>query len=241
MNEQMKIAMDAMALRRGKQQPEARLQESCVNWFRYQYPNELLFAIPNGGRRDAKEAAHMKRTGVLAGVPDLCLATPRNGYGGMYIELKAGKNTETEKQVEVRLKLTAAGYMCVVCRTFDEFHETVKAYMLGLVPKGPLVYFNPLTNKKKNEALIKRLFEQVEAIYGYTEMDIKGNNKVKPLVYIRMAVACILSESGMTNQAVGEVMNRSRAAIIYYNQQVSESPIYNKELNQIYEKLRISI
>lgn len=110
-------------------QPEARLQEVCVAWFRYAYKNHILFAIPNGGRRDAKEAAHMKRQGVLAGVPDMYLAAAKGGYAGMFIELKVGKNKETEKQVGVREKLERSGYRCVVCRSLDEFRSVVTEYM----------------------------------------------------------------------------------------------------------------
>ena len=34
---------------------------------------ELLHHIPNGGMRSKAEAVRFKRTGVKAGVPDLCL------------------------------------------------------------------------------------------------------------------------------------------------------------------------
>jgi len=33
----------------------------------------LIFHIPNGGKRNAREAARFKRMGVKAGVPDLFL------------------------------------------------------------------------------------------------------------------------------------------------------------------------
>lgn len=49
----------------------------------------MLYAVPNGGRRDKAEAAHLKRQGVRAGVPDLCLAVPKGKYHGLYIELSA--------------------------------------------------------------------------------------------------------------------------------------------------------
>lgn len=40
----------------------------------------MLYAVPNGGRRDKAEAAHLKMQGVKAGVPDLCLAVPKGKY-----------------------------------------------------------------------------------------------------------------------------------------------------------------
>ena len=51
----------------------------------------MLYAVPNGGRRDKAEAAHLKMQGVKAGVPDLCLAVPKGKYHGLYIELKVEK------------------------------------------------------------------------------------------------------------------------------------------------------
>ena len=54
---------------------EHRLQSACVRWFRYQFPAlaHSLFAVPNGGRRDAATGARLKDEGVLAGVSDLVL------------------------------------------------------------------------------------------------------------------------------------------------------------------------
>ena len=66
--------------------PEAQEQETVVQWCEW---NRIpVFAIPNGGKRDAAEAAHMKRQGVRAGVPDLCIPLARGGYHGLVIELK---------------------------------------------------------------------------------------------------------------------------------------------------------
>lgn len=45
---------------------ESQIQKDCVTWFRLQYPKigRLLFAVPNGGARNAKEAAIMKGEGL---------------------------------------------------------------------------------------------------------------------------------------------------------------------------------
>ena len=39
----------------------------------------LLYAVPNGGYRNAREAARFKAEGVRSGVPDLCLAVSNGG------------------------------------------------------------------------------------------------------------------------------------------------------------------
>ena len=69
--------------RKPQRHEESRLQESCVTWFRLQYPKLalLLFAVPNGGKRTHRtivragrvityspEAKQMKKEGVTAGV-----------------------------------------------------------------------------------------------------------------------------------------------------------------------------
>lgn len=51
---------------------------------------EWLFHIANGGKRHWSTAKSMKRMGVKAGVLDLFLPVCRNGYHGLWIEMKRG-------------------------------------------------------------------------------------------------------------------------------------------------------
>lgn len=69
---------------------ESQIQQNCVTWFRLQYPKigRLLFAVPNGGARNAREAAIMKGEGVTAGVADLILLYPSGGFHSLCIEFK---------------------------------------------------------------------------------------------------------------------------------------------------------
>jgi hypothetical protein len=99
-------------------------------WFRYKYPQHIIYAIPNGGQRNVVVAAKMKAEGVLSGVPDLHIPTARKGYYGLYIEMKSGKNKPTERQNEVIKKLENEGYKCAVCYSLDEFINTVNNYIL---------------------------------------------------------------------------------------------------------------
>ena len=109
--------------------PESDLQIACVRWFRHQYPKVLIFAVPNGGKRNAREAARMKAEGTTAGVPDLFIASPRGGYGGLFIEMKAGKGKLTEAQEEMHDRLVVDGYVCDVCRTLESFQKIVQGYL----------------------------------------------------------------------------------------------------------------
>lgn len=80
-----------------RKRSEATEQERVINWARFyakDFPElELLHHIPNGGSRNQLEAANLKRQGVKAGVPDLCLPVARNGKHGLYVEMKRQKRT----------------------------------------------------------------------------------------------------------------------------------------------------
>jgi hypothetical protein len=120
---------------------EDKLQEHCVRWFRYSYPDVIIFAIPNGGSRNAIEAAKLKRTGTLAGVADLYVMKSHSHetfkdnyfdvtiYHGLFVELKIGKNNQTPAQAEFMLNAKNAGYGYVVCRSLEEFIQIVNDYL----------------------------------------------------------------------------------------------------------------
>jgi hypothetical protein len=108
---------------------ESKLQQACVRWFRYQYPDILIFAIPNGGQRNKVTASILKAEGVLAGVPDLFIANPNATHSGLFIEMKFGNNKPTQLQRETMTKLQDSGYDAVVCCSFDGFVEAVENYI----------------------------------------------------------------------------------------------------------------
>lgn len=108
---------------------EHDIQVACVNWFRYKYPKYLIWAIPNGGERNKIVAKRLKDEGVSRGVPDLHIPVAMNGYHGLYIEMKAGRNKPSDDQLTIMEKLTNEGYKCVVCWSLDEFIVAVNDYM----------------------------------------------------------------------------------------------------------------
>lgn len=113
---------------------EHKLQVSMVNWFRLQYPSmrHNLFAVPNGGRRDAATGRRLKDEGVLAGVSDLILLKSNQHYGALLIETKTKKGTQRESQKEWESKITADGYKYVVVRSLDDFIKEVDDYFKDL-------------------------------------------------------------------------------------------------------------
>jgi hypothetical protein len=92
---------------------------------------DLLYAIPNGGKRDVAVAVKLKAEGVKAGIPDLHLAAMRGGYGGLYVEMKKcdHSNDESPAQKAMRVRLEAAGYRCVVAYGADEAVREIEKYL----------------------------------------------------------------------------------------------------------------
>lgn len=94
-------------------QYEALEQEAVVKFCEYR--GIPIFAIPNGGKRNAKEAYFLKRSGLKPGVPDLCVPVSKKGYHGLYIEMKHGKNKPTDNQEQWIQLLNDNGYCARVC------------------------------------------------------------------------------------------------------------------------------
>lgn len=114
-------------------QREAEEQMKLFRWVDLvigHYPElGLLHHIPNGGSRNELEAVNLKRQGVRAGVPDLCLPVARGKYHGLYIEMKAGKNKPTEKQLEWIEALRGQGYAVSICWGFDAARMEIEKYL----------------------------------------------------------------------------------------------------------------
>lgn len=112
-------------------QLEHNLQVSCVRWFDLQFPHlkPILFAIPNGGQRNKTVAAKLKAEGVRSGVADLFLSMPSKSHHGLYIEMKSGKNKQTDTQLQFQKLTTEQGYRYEVIRTFEQFKDLIVNYI----------------------------------------------------------------------------------------------------------------
>lgn len=90
----------------------------------------LLFAIPNGGARSKADAGKLKAEGVLAGVPDLMLPVARDGWHGLFIELKRPKGgTTSTEQSTMHRDLWDQGYCVVTCPGQDAAWNAMIAYL----------------------------------------------------------------------------------------------------------------
>nr|DAN48428.1 MAG TPA: Nuclease [Caudoviricetes sp.] len=105
-------------------QKESVLQTACVKWFRLQYPNLVIYAVPNGGSRNVREAQRLKSEGVLAGVADLVVLLPQGK--SLYIEMKVKGNRQTENQKAFQDKAITLGHTYAVCYSFEEFQQVIE-------------------------------------------------------------------------------------------------------------------
>lgn len=92
---------------------------------------DSMFAIPNGGERNAKVAANLKAEGVRAGVADIFLPVPLDGSHGLWIEMKWGKNKPTDEQEEFLRAMHERGYVTALCYSFEEAKQVIIDYYAG--------------------------------------------------------------------------------------------------------------
>lgn len=105
-------------------------QAALIEWTEYKgHPYNLIFAIPNGGFRNKRTAAILKKEGVKAGVPDLFLPVAASGFNGLFIEMKYGRNNPTDNQNKKMQEFRTQGYACQVCWSWHEARQTIDHYL----------------------------------------------------------------------------------------------------------------
>jgi len=94
-------------------------QAHFVSWWR-KSQGDIIFAIPNGGKRGHNVARQLKAEGVLSGVWDLCV--PERG---LWIEFKrADRGTLSKAQKDFGERMRKAGYTVMVAwGAADALHQ----------------------------------------------------------------------------------------------------------------------
>lgn len=107
---------------------EDKLQSDCFQWFWNNYPQYrmLLWAVPNGGYRNKREAVKLKATGLVKGVHDLHFFFEQQFYT---FELKIDDNNLSDEQMMFWSRITEHGGKCFEIRTFESF----KVEMLKII------------------------------------------------------------------------------------------------------------
>lgn len=107
---------------------EDNLQCAVVTYLNIEY--RALFCASLGGQYQKYHSQRMKakRTGYVAGFPDLFIYEPKGGFNGLAIELKVKGNYASPKQKSWIQNLKDRGYMAEVCTGFDQAKETIDKY-----------------------------------------------------------------------------------------------------------------
>lgn len=112
---------------------EEEEQKKVFEWAEYnvgRYPElQLLYHIPNEGKRGRKAAGTLKALGVKKGVPDICLPVRRGRYGALYIELKAKDGKISKDQNRWLHMLNEAGNAVCICYGGDSAILAIKKYI----------------------------------------------------------------------------------------------------------------
>lgn len=120
---------------------EAQEQEALFEWVHLmasKYPGiDLLYHVPNEGKRSYQQGRMLKQEGLKPGFPDLCLPVARGRYHGLYIELKRlHGTTPTDLQEQWLRKLSAQGYAACWCQGWQSAARVLSVYM----QTGQVVY-----------------------------------------------------------------------------------------------------
>ena len=90
---------------------------------------DCIFAVPNGGLRNRNVAVKMKAEGAKAGVWDICVPVARDGFHGLFIEMKFGKNKLTEGQKKFKKLYEEQGYKTMIFYDWLEAYEAIIEYL----------------------------------------------------------------------------------------------------------------
>lgn len=121
---------------------ESKEQQLLVQWFRYQYPDKIIFAIPNAQLAGASRLQKYKNEGLLPGVSDLFIAVPthslqgfgekNNAYAGLFLEMKDKGMTQCslrDNQKQFMEDVEKAGYKACWAAGFEEAKEIIEDYL----------------------------------------------------------------------------------------------------------------
>ena len=98
-------------------------QVRLVSWFRRQWPDVRIFAIPNGGGRSMAQGAALKAEGVTAGVPDLFVPA-----WGLWVEMKkATGGIVSPVQREWIAYLEGIGHRVIIGRGFEDAKAKIES------------------------------------------------------------------------------------------------------------------
>ncbi len=111
------------------------LQMQVARFLKVVAPDLCWYHPANGGYRNPREAAKLKDMGVRPGVADLALIL--SDGRAAFIELKVGKNRQTDTQIAFQADCERLGAPYAVCRSLDDVETTLRAWGVPLRARSP--------------------------------------------------------------------------------------------------------
>lgn len=113
---------------------ETSEQQTVIEWCEWnsgRHPElDLIYHIPNEGKRSSFKGAELRSIGLKAGVPDLCLPVPKGDYHALYIEMKKDNKSRVRAEQKKWLEnLNNQNNLAVVCRSADEAIKVLEKYL----------------------------------------------------------------------------------------------------------------
>lgn len=90
---------------------------------------QVMFSIPNGGKRPMSTAKRLKATGLKAGIPDIFFPVGRGIHNGLFIEMKSSTGRVSPLQAEWHTKLRDQCYIVEVCHSSGEAIDVITRYL----------------------------------------------------------------------------------------------------------------
>jgi len=116
-------------------QDESQLQMSVVRFLEIALPEDArFFHVPNGGRRDGRTGARLKREGVKAGVADIVILMA--GGKCAMIELKTTAGRLSAAQKDWQAWAGDYGLPYAVCRSVVEVADYLRGWGVKLKIAG---------------------------------------------------------------------------------------------------------
>ena len=102
---------------------ESEEQQAVIRWWlvacdSFKLTERVLMASPGQAARTQRNGRRMKAEGYRAGTPDLFLAVPRKGMGGLFIEMKKRDGSVadlSDSQKEMLCDLSTSYRIAVAC------------------------------------------------------------------------------------------------------------------------------
>jgi len=127
-NSQIDLKTQNMTIKPYKIPTEYEEQGSFVEWLKWH--SIPFYHCPNGGSRNKIESARLKKIGVQAGIPDICIPRASRGYHGLYLEIKRRYQSKISPSQNYWLDLLSQeGYLAKIAYGVDQAIEIVKDYL----------------------------------------------------------------------------------------------------------------